>query len=351
MSITTPTPDSLGFCMPAEWAPHEGTLLSWPYNLGTWEGHLEGAEQTMAQVITELTKHERVDLLVANPEVEARARRYFDPLKLSAQQLRYLPIEAGDVWIRDYGPIFLTRDSVGKHEVAWNKSGYNAYGKPEEYADLLIGNEVPAQLPFQDLQHFNTGIILEGGSIDVNGTGTMITTESCLLSPTRNPELTKAQIEERLRQYFGVTNILWLLAGIEGDDTTGHVDDITRFVNQNTVVTVTESNPHDANYAPLQENLERLRGMQDERGQQLTVLELPMPKEFVVDGRRMAASYANFYIANQVVLVPTYAQPSDAQALGVLQECFPDRRVIGIDSREFIWGYGSIHCSTQQIPA
>jgi agmatine deiminase len=351
MSNTTQTPASLGFSMPAEWAPHAGTLLSWPYNLNTWEGHLEGAEQTMAQVITELTKHERVDLLVANAEVEARARRYFDPLKLSEKQLRYLPIEAGDVWIRDYGPIFLTRDSAGKHEVAWNKSGYNAYGKPEEYADLLIGNEVPAQLPFQDLQNFNTGIILEGGSIDVNGTGTMITTESCLLSPTRNPNLTKVQIEERLRQYFGVTNILWLLAGIEGDDTTGHVDDITRFVSQNTVVTVTESNPQDANYAPLQENLERLRCMKDERGEKLTVLELPMPREFVVDGRRMAASYANFYIANQVVLVPTYAQPSDAQALGVLQECFLDRRVIGIDSREFIWGYGSIHCSTQQIPA
>lgn len=351
MTFQTTTPAVLGYRMPAEWEPHEATLLSWPYNLGTWEGHLDGAEVTMAAVIAELVKHERVDLLVASAEVEARARTYLDPLQAPPERLRYLPIEAGDVWIRDYGPIFLVRDSQSKREVAWNKSGYNAYGKPEEYADLLIGNDVPAQLPYQHLPHFDTGMVLEGGSIDVNGTGTLLTTESCLLSPTRNPQLSKEQIEERLRQYFGVRNILWLYDGIAGDDTTGHIDDLTRFVNRSTVVTVTEPNPSDTNHAVLQENLQRLRSMTDETGTPLTVLELPMPREFVVGGRRMAASYANFYIANGVVLVPTYAQPSDAVALDVLKGCFPDRQVIGIDSREFIWGYGSIHCSTQQVMA
>ncbi len=257
-------------------------------------------------------------------------------------------VETGDIWIRDYGPIFITKDKP-THEVAFTKWIYNAYGN--KYDELLKGNDVADKIPLKDYRRFDTGLVLEGGSIDVNGTGTILTTESCLLSPDRNPHMNRQQIEQALADYLGTRNVLWLGEGIEGDDTTGHVDDLTRFVAQSTVITVVEEDPSDANFKPLQENAKRLRSMKDERGTPLTVLEIPMPKKFVVDGRRMAATYANFLIANGVVLVPVYAQPSDAVALETLSKCFPDRKVIGIDCRELIWGYGSIHCASQQQPA
>ncbi|HRH93273.1 MAG TPA: agmatine deiminase family protein [Candidatus Peribacteria bacterium] len=345
------TPAELGFRMPAEWEPREATWLAWPYNLKTWGSHLEGAEAAMAEYIKVLAKHERIDLLVAHEGVEQRARKLLDPLGLRDDQLRYHQVESGDVWIRDYGPIFVVSDKGGKHEVAWTKWTYNALGMPEEYADLLPGDAVPDALPLKGMKKFDGKMVLEGGSIDVNGTGTLLTTESCLLSDTRNPDMTKEQIEKRLHDYLGVTNVLWLSAGIEGDDTSGHIDDLTRFVGQSTVVTVVETDPKDENYATLQENSARLRGMKDEKGTPLTVIEMPMPKPFIVDGRRMAASYANFYIGAKSVLVPVYSQPSDAVALKILKGCFPDRNVVGIDCREFIWGYGSIHCSSQQQPA
>lgn len=334
--------------MPAEWEAREATWLSWPYNPQTWEGHLSGAEEAFSKIIEVLTKHERVELLVPNDVVKERAMKKIKTTNADLTKLRIHEIESGDVWIRDYGPIFVKN---AKGEIAWTKWGYNAYGKPEEYEDLMIGNDVPEKLPIDQSKKFDGGMILEGGSIDVNGSGTLLTTESCLLSPTRNPDLSKKDIEQRLKDFLGVTNILWLSEGIEGDDTTGHVDDLTRFVSRNTVVTVTESNPKDKNYGPLQENIKRLKTMKDETGTLLTVLELPMPKEFVVDGRRMAASYANFYIGAKSVLVPTYNQSSDTVALKVLGECFPEREIIGIDCCELIWGYGSIHCATQQIPA
>jgi agmatine deiminase len=239
-------------------------------------------------------------------------------------------------------------NSSAKQPLAWTKWRYNAYGN--KYPDLLVGDGVPGKMPIGHLRRFDTGMVLEGGSLDVNGAGTLLTTESCLLSPDRNPQYTRDQIERKLEDYLGVTNILWLSAGIAGDDTTGHVDDITRFVSRSTVVTAAEDDSGDANYAPLKENAERLAMMVDERGEKLTVKTLPMPLPFVVEGRRMAASYSNFYIANGVVLVPVYKQASDEKALHVLRECFPDRRVIGIDCRELIWGYGSIHCVTQQQP-
>lgn len=350
MSKAEQTPKALGYRMPAEWEAHEATWLSWPYNLNTWDIHLDGAEDAMVKVIKALAPHERVDLLIANDGVERRARKKLNPLNLTDKQLRYHRVESGDVWIRDYGPIFLVRDEDRKHEVAWTKWTYNALGRPD-YADLLPGNTAPDQLPLKNMKRFEGGMVLEGGSIDVNGTGTLLTTESCLLSSSRNPDMSKGQIEQRLCDMLGLTNILWLSAGIEGDDTSGHVDDLTRFVGPSTVVSVTETDPKDANYKILQENNERLRSMKDEQGNPLTVIELSMPREFILDDRRMAASYANFYIANGVVLVPTYAQPSDDEAIRVLQNCFPDREVIGIDCREFIWGYGSIHCSSQQQPA
>ncbi len=340
--FTPSSPAALGYRMPAEWEPHEGTWLSWPYNLETWGGHLEGAEEAFTQIIAALTPHEEVHVLVPNAEIEKRALH-----KLGKQvNLTLHHIESGDVWIRDYGPIYLVKGSGKEREVAYSKWIYNAYGN--KYDDLLIGNEAPNKMPLDTYKRFDTGMVLEGGSIDVNGTGSLITTESCLLSPDRNPHMNKEQIEQKLRDFLGVTNILWLSAGIEGDDTTGHVDDLTRFVGKNTVVTVVEENKKDANYAPLQENFERLKTMKDEEETPLSVITVPMPHAFTVAGRRMAASYANFYVANGVVLVPTYNQASDAEALRVLESCFLDRKVIGIDCRELIWGYGSVHCGTQQ---
>jgi agmatine deiminase len=234
--------------------------------------------------------------------------------------------------------------------VGWTKWGYNELGKAQEYRDLLIADTVPGLLPIQDLPHAEAGMILEGGSIDVNGCGSLLTTESCLLHPSRNPTLSRGEIEKRLRDFLGVSNVLWLKGGIAGDDTDGHVDDVARFVSPRTVVAAVERDPTDENYSILQENLQCLRAMRGEEGGPLEVLELPMPAPILVNGRRMAASYANFYIANNVVLVPTYAQFSDRDALGILQECFPGRRAHGIDCRELIYGYGAIHCSTMQQP-
>lgn len=331
--------------MPAEWEPQSSVWMSWPYNMETWEGHLEGAEKGFAEIIAAFSRHQSVDLLVKDASIQKRALEKIKAAGAVMSTVRTHRIESGDVWIRDYGPTFV-KNTAG--DIAWVKWEYNAYGG--KYDDLLIGNDVPPKMPIDQSKKFEAGIILEGGSIDVNGTGTVITTESCLLSPDRNPGLTKEQIEEKLRDFLGVTNILWLSAGIEGDDTTGHVDDITRFTDRHTVVTVVEPDPHDKNHAPLQENFKRLQSMKDETGKPLNVVALPMPKEFVVSGRRMAASYANFYVGNGCVLVPTYNQPSDAEALTILGQCFPGREVVGVDCREVIWGYGSIHCATQQQP-
>ncbi len=345
----TAKPSAEGFRMPAEWALQSAVWLSWPYNLEeTWEGHIDGAEKAFTEMIEIMSHHQIVHLLVPNDAVRTRTLSKIKNSKANLKNLQLHIVETGDIWIRDYGPIFITKDSP-KHEVAFTKWIYNAYGN--KYDALLVGNDVADKIPLDTYRRFDTGIVLEGGSIDVNGSGTVLTTESCLLSPDRNPNMTKKQIEQALSDYLGASNVLWLGEGIEGDDTTGHVDDLTRFVGPSTVVTVVEEDPSDANYKPLLENVKRLKSMKDERGTPLTVLEIPMPQKFVVDGRRMAATHANFLIANNVVLVPVYAQPSDDVALDILSKCFPERKVIGIDCRELIWGYGSIHCASQQQPA
>jgi agmatine deiminase len=341
------TPASFGFRMPAEWEPHAATWLAWPYNMQTWEGHLEGAEDVFTMFIRALLPHENIHLLVPNEEVKRRAQMALKTLP-DKSSLHLHMIEAGDIWFRDFGPLFIVQEREKHHEVAWTKWIYNAYGK--KYDDLLIGNDVTDHMPLEELKRFDAGIVLEGGSIDVNGTGSLLTTESCLLSPDRNPDISREDIERTLQDFLGVTNILWLSRGIAGDDTTGHIDDVTRFVAQSRVVTMVEEDPQDENYTPLRENLERLHSMKDEEGGALEVIELPMPKKFYVDNRRMAASYANFYIANGVVLVPVYDQPSDAIALDVLRQVFPDREVRGLDCRELIFGYGALHCMTMQQP-
>ena len=342
--VTSEIPSKLGFRFPAEWEPHAATWLAWPYNLNTWEGHLDGAEAAFVEMIKSLTPNEKVNLLVPDENVKNRAEEKLKSEKFDRKNLEMHLIESGDVWFRDYGPIFIIKPD----EVAYTKWKYNAYG--HKYHDLLISNEVPDEMPLKKYRRFESDIVLEGGSIDVNGKGTLITTESCLLSPDRNPHMTKEQIETALNKFLGVTNVLWLSSGIEGDDTTGHVDDLTRFVGPAIVVTVEESNQKDPNYEPLMENARRLERMENEKGEMLTVIPLHMPEPFIVEGRRMAATYANFYIANGIVLVPIYMQKSDSEALSILQECFPDRKIIGIDCRELIWGYGSIHCATMQEP-
>ena len=263
------------------------------------------------------------------------------------ERITFYPVPTNEPWCRDHGPIFLTRDRDPRLAVVdWD---YNAWGN--KYPPFDLDEVVPTRLAeILKLPVFYPHMILEGGSIDVNGSGALLTSESCLLNKNRNPNLSRNEIEQRLREYLGVSDILWLGDGIAGDDTDGHIDDLTRFVSERTVITVVEENRADENYQPLQQNLKRLREMKI-GGRRLDILTLPMPKKMVREGLRLPASYANFYIANTCVLVPTFADPKDEAALTVLRECFPDRRVIGIDCRELIWGLGTFHCLTQQQPA
>jgi agmatine deiminase len=255
-----------------------------------------------------------------------------------------------DAWARDHGPIYVVRDSGGGRQRAINDWGYNAWG--DKYPPYDLDDVIPTRIA-EEMNEvlFQPGIVMEGGSLDVNGRGTLITTESCLLNPNRNPQLNRQQIEQYLRDYLGVWNILWLGDGIAGDDTDGHVDDLTRFVSHDTVVTVIEDDQQDENYQALRENYERLLRMKDETGNPLRVIELPMPGPVYFEDQRLPASYANFYIANRSVLAPTYRHENDEKACAILQEIFSDRQVIGIDCLDLIWGLGSIHCVTQQQPA
>lgn len=264
-------------------------------------------------------------------------------------RVRFHHFPAYEPWCRDHGPIFVVREREGRRERAVVDWDYNAWGG--KYPPFDLDDAVPQHVAkLRGLPLFSPGIVMEGGALEVNGRGTVLTTEACLLNPNRNPHLNRAQIELYLRDYLGVTNVLWLGDGIVGDDTDGHVDDLTRFVNAATVVTVVEEDPADENYALLQDNLHRLRTMKDQDGAPLRIVELPMPGVVEYDGQRLPASYANFYIANELVLVPTYRHANDRRALEILQREFPQRRVVGIDSTELIWGLGSFHCISQQEP-
>jgi agmatine deiminase len=338
------TPRELGYRMPAEWQPHAATWLSWPRPDGiSFPDRYPEALPTLGEMVRTLAPHERVDINVRDEEVEAVARKAIG----ENGNVFYHCIPSYEPWCRDHGPIFVKRG----HELAIVDWDYNAWGSkyPPYDDDDAVPRRVAEAL---GLPVFSPGIVMEGGALDVNGAGTLLTTESCLLNPNRNPHLNKQQIEQHLRDYLGVTNILWLGDGIAGDDTDGHVDDLARFVNPTTVVTVVEQNTQDDNYWPLQENRKRLRAMRDQDGHPLQVVELPMPGVIEYDGQRLPASYANFYVANRVVLLPTYRNPkTDALATETLQKLFGDRRVVGIDSTNLIWGLGSFHCLTQQQPA
>ena len=347
-SPAAPTPAQLGYRMPAEWEPHAATWLSWPRRDGiSFPGSFNAILPTLAKMVDALADSEPVHINVCGPEHEREVREVLSRNRARSQHVRFFHIRTNEPWCRDHGPIFLTRAGDPKPAIVdWD---YNAWGW--KYPPFDFDDVVPTEIgKALKLEVFHPGIVLEGGSIDVNGTGSLLTTSSCLLNPNRNPDLTKANIERTLRDYLGVTNILWLGDGIEGDDTDGHVDDLTRFVSQKSVVTCVEDQGDDPNYEPLQENLAKLREMDAEDGTPLEVHVLPMPGKIVRDGQRLPASYANFYIANKVVLLPTFGDSADGWALSVLQTVFPTRKVIGIDCRELIWGLGAFHCLTQQQP-
>jgi agmatine deiminase len=344
--------------MPAEWGPHSATYLVWPHNLETWPGKFELVPPVFARIAAALAYFEPVRILVRNPAQIAEVRQIInsvgapDDEPVRMDRIELLPIPTNDSWIRDYGPIFLNRVIPGSdrpRQIAldWR---FNSWGG--KYGACDLDDAVPHRLAeHYGFEVIEAGIVLEGGSLDVNGEGSLLTTESCLLNRNRNPSMNRAEIEEYLRVYLGVEQVLWLGEGIAGDDTDGHVDDLARFTAANTIVTVVEQDPADVNYRPLQDNLQRLRAMRNRRGEPFTIATLPMPAPLYYDGVRLPASYANFYIANGAVLMPSFGCAADETAQVTLARLFPDRRVITIPSANLVWGLGAIHCLTQQYPA
>jgi agmatine deiminase len=347
MEKRSQTPAALGYRMPAEWEPHTATWLSWPRRKGiSFPDSFDRVMPALRAMVEALIESERVCINVRNGAHEAEAREVLRGLP--AERISFYLVPTNEPWCRDHGPIFLTRDgaSAPLAVVDWD---YNAWGN--KYPPFDLDEVAPTRVAkILDVPVFYPGMILEGGAIDVNGAGALLTSESCLLNKNRNPNLSRQEIEQRLRNYLGVCDILWLGDGIAGDDTDGHIDDLARFVSESAVVTVVEENRGDENYEPLQKNLARLQAMKV-GGRALDIITLPMPNKIMREGLRLPATYANFYIANTCVLVPTFADPADQVALSILRECFPDRLVIGIDCRELIWGLGAFHCLTQQQPA
>ena len=342
------TPRSLGYAMPAEWAPHRATWLAWPHNRETWPTQLARVQEIWLQMIVALAPHERVCLLVNDFQTESAVAARLRDRDAVMRNISFLRIATVDVWMRDYGPTFVTRN-VKEKALALNDWIFNGWGgKYEAYEqDDRVAKQIATQL---DVPSFAYPVILEGGSIEVNGAGICLTTSQCLLNKNRNPGMNQSEIEQFLKDALGVNQVIWLGDGIAGDDTDGHIDDIARFVSSNTVVCIREANARDENYAPLEENFERLMTARDESGGKLEVVSLPCPAPLRRDGTRLPASYANFYIANDMVLAPVFGDPADARALGILQELFPGRKVIGLQCADVVAGLGAIHCVTQQEP-
>jgi len=353
--------------MPAEWEPHEATWLAWPHFRGDWPGKFDPIPWVYAEIIRNLTRYERVNLIVNNTEAEKRVRKTLKLANASNTQVRFHRWPTNRVWTRDSGCIFVratdlcgagtpareTEDSsAGLQAIKWR---FNAWAKYPNYRhDEKIGSLMARTAGAGEIlaHHKNTRVVLEGGSIDVNGAGTLLTTEECLLSKVqqRNPGFRREDYEQIFATYLGITKVIWLGQGITGDDTHGHIDDITRFVAPDTIVTMIEHDAKDNNYAPLQENLRRLRSATDQDGRAFRVVELPMPAPVIFEGRRLPASYGNFYIANGIVLVPVFNDPNDRIALNILADLFPDREIVPIYSGDLIWGFGALHCMTQQQP-
>lgn len=352
----SPTPDQEGFRMPAEWEPHEATWLSWPHNASDWPGKLGAIHWVYGEIVRKLADGERVRILVQSRTHEGRARSVLTRAGVDLPAVEFFRMATDRGWTRDFGPIFVTRDRPVS-EVAIARFRFTAWGR---YPDREKDDRVPVKLASRlkcrlfPITHKGHKVVLEGGSIDVNGAGTALTTEECLLDRTvqvRNPGFLAADYESVFKESLGVTNVVWLNKGIAGDDTHGHVDDVCRFVNPTTVVLCQERNSGDTNYRALAENLDRLENATLEDGAKIQVVPLPMPAPLYFDGQRLPASYANFYIANAAVLVPTFNDPHDRIALGILSELFQDRPVIGVHAVDLAWGFGTLHCLTQQQPA
>ena len=348
--MRAPIPTELGYYMPAEWRRHDATWLTWPKDPETWPGRVPQVQEIFLQMMAALAPHEVVNLLVddAGMEASVRARCTF----AGAGNIHFHQIVTVDSWIRDYGPNFLISE---QGTLAYNDWTFNAWGN--KYEELKRDNAIPSRLnSVLGAHRFAPGIVLEGGSIEVNGAGVVLTTEQCLLNRNRNPDLSRTEIEQYLKDFLGVAKVLWLGEGIVGDDTDGHIDDIARFVAPNTILCAVEDDPADPNYEILQDNLERLARMTDANGNAFEIVTLPMPGVIAgesTDSRnldRLPASYANFYIANGVVLTPVFGHANDARALEAIERLFPDRQVVGINCEPLVWGMGTIHCLTQQQP-
>ncbi len=345
-----PSPRARGFRMPPEWAPHAGTWLTWPHCTETWPGMdlAASVEPAYVAMVTALAEGETVHVNVLDDDHAARVgeRLRAGGLPVDAPVVLHR-IATDDEWIRDYGAVILTDDAGERLATDWI---FNAWGG--KYDRTEQNNRVPeAMAAFLGVERVVSPIVMEGGSVDVDGAGLVLTTESCLLNPNRNPGLSKADIETWLREGLGATETIWLGDGIAGDDTDGHIDDMTRFVAPRTVVTVVEPDPADDNHAPLAENLARLQSWRGRDGQGLRIVELPMPAAHFHNGERLPASYANFLIGNRVVLLPVFDDPNDAVAAETMAGLFPGRRIVGIEARELVWGLGACHCLSQQIPA
>ena len=333
-----PTPRALGFRMPAEWEPHEATWLAWPHNEEDWPGRFAPIPWVYGEIVRKLSAVERVRILVRDEDLRESARQVLEKVGVNMAAVEFHLRPTDRVWTRDFAPLFL-KNVQG--EVAAVKFNFNGWAKYENHLlDDAAGRAIPGV-------RWQPDMVLEGGSIDVNGAGLLLTTEECLLSSVqaRNPSLTREQLESRLSDYLGIDRVLWLNNGIFGDDTHGHIDDLARFTDPESIVIVSEDDPADPNHAPLAENFARTQSMP------LRVRKLPMPKPLWFDGVRLPASYANFYIANKTVLVPTFNDPNDRVALQTLSECFPNRQVVGINCVELVWGLGTLHCMTQQQPS
>lgn len=341
------TPKASGYSFPAEWYPHEATWLTWPYLDDSFPGKLDIIYPYYIQFIKEITLGEKVRINIPNECEKEKLMMLLDIANVDLKQVEIFIHPTNDVWCRDHGPAFVINKEANEKKavVSWE---FNAWGGkyPAE-----LDNQIPEKIAtFYGLPLYKPGIIMEGGSVDFNGKGTILTTSACLLNKNRNPHLTQNDIERYLLDFYGADQVFWLGDGIAGDDTDGHIDDITRFVNEDTVVTAIEHNSSDENYLPLKENFEVLSKLKLTGGKQLNIIELPMPDAVFYEGKRLPASYANFYICNAAVIVPTFRCKKDDKAIDILSEVFTDRPVIGIDSTDIIWGLGSFHCLSQQEP-
>lgn len=342
------TPKELGYYFPAEFHPHVATWLSWPHKEASWPGKIHTIFPYYCRFIKELIKGERVCINVNDEAMKSFAISNLEQAGVDITKVEFYFHPTNDAWCRDHGPAFLINPNAEQKKVIvdWN---YNAWGG--KYPPHDLDDVIPTLIArHYNIPVFYPGIIMEGGSVEFNGKGTLMTSSACLLNPNRNPHLNQEQIEEYLCNYYGVEQVLWIDEGIVGDDTDGHIDDTVRFVNEDTVIAVIEENRNDENYALLQHNLKQLQQMRLLNGQQLNIIELPMPDELIYQDQRLSCSYANFYIANKSVIVPTFRSKKDDRALQIIQSCFPDREVVGIDSTEIIWGLGSFHCLSQQEP-